>query len=209
MTLIQSRKYHISVCGQGRAGSSFLWKAAQRVLTQNGIKHESHLGIGLHHSFECKEHCVLKFHPWRQDVEDWTTHLILPRRDLREVVSSYHVNLRGIVSSKADARAATLEAISLHEQWEGESSVEFVYEEFREDPAAQVLKLARHLGLECDTESMLDELGRPPERKPWALPMELMQVIDDVGRDWLDRFGYPRLEEMDNPCDPMATRRKN
>jgi LPS sulfotransferase NodH len=89
-------------------------------------------------------------------------------------------------------------------QWHGKAPVEFVYEDLRADPETYLMELGQHLGLECSPGGILDQLGRPPKRKPWSLPMRLMRAIEGQGREWLDRFGYPPLEEINNPCEPYS-----
>ena len=135
----------VLIAGQGRSGSTALWRMAQRILKVNG----ENPGAGWDRSkaWDSDSH-VLKVHAYSKQAHDWADVILTPRRDIREAVDSYERHIPNRVVSEESAVGCCGEMINLHDAWKNYSDYEVVYENSRENPKNEVKNISKAMGFE-------------------------------------------------------------
>jgi hypothetical protein len=188
------KTYRILIGGMGRAGSSVLWKIACRILRGAEIPAEEALGGNIQNIVEL-DNCVMKIHPHDKKLHEWADVILTPRRDLRELVSSrvkaHFDTHRHLTTVDMDfIRDTCNQAMSLYSGWAEHSHYEMIYERFRDNPEEIVMEIADVMGLDCDPADILDQVGRPPEKKVFCITQEQIEFIEQEYKGWMEEHGY-------------------
>lgn len=182
----------VLIAGQGRAGSTVLWRMATKLLHLNGIKAAA--GWDRPRAWKSKAY-VLKVHPFDKVALDWADVVLTPRRDIREAVDSYERIIPRRIVNEKKVRDCCKEMTTLYNMWKDHSDYEMVYERFREDPEKIVAEIAAAMGFECPeghVKQVLKHVGRPPGKKPMILKRTWVEdIIEKEYHGWLAEHGYP------------------
>lgn len=206
---------NVLIAGMPRSASTALFNIVRFIYEQKGVNYRS-CWFEDHNKEDEKEYNVMKIHFFDEKIKDWADYIITPRRDIRDVISSYY-NVRSSRGNKAIDLATAY--IGWYNDWVEYSNNIIEYKDFIDDSFSIVENISKDIGFDSiDSKKVIDDVNKTYDNaKNRKIPVgmvsnhlfghshvtnggvgyyndvlkkEEIKEINDKYKDWLLKYNY-------------------